>query len=243
MRRSEGHENRPVGCQDTPRPGSRGRTPFKTSGQRSLTSFPSRPFAALASLVIANASILTPEATLRLGAKRGAQVEKAPDPGESKSEPSSSESTEKSSSNSVHHISRKMLVAGGSIFSAIAVAAGTPLVIKAVDHYFFTPDQQVTTPSPAPPPQGTETANSNPCLPSEVWDPGRSLCHPTSPGQAVTGNPCFAYEYWDPPTGLCHPGPFGPSPANSRDNPCYEFEWYDVAANECVFVPEDQRPA
>jgi hypothetical protein len=170
-------------------------------------------------------------------------VENPPDPGTSKPEPSSSESTEQSSSTSGHHIPRKILVAGGSIFSAIAVGAGTPLVIKAVDRYFLTPDQPMTTSSPTPPPPGTEAANGNACLPGEIWDPGRGLCHPAAPGQAVTQNPCRAYEYWDPPKGVCHPGPVGPSPANSGDNPCYEFEWYDVPGDECVFVPEEQRPA
>ena len=166
-----------------------------------------------------------------------------PDPGESKPAPSSSESTEQPSSNSVHHISRKMLVAAGSIFSAIAIGAGTPLVIKVVDRYFLTPDQEVSTSSPAPPPQGTETANDNPCMPGDIWDPDRGLCYPTPPDQAVTENPCLAYDYWDPPRNLCHPGPVDPSPANSVDNPCDQFEWYDVPADECVFVPEDQRPA
>jgi hypothetical protein len=169
-------------------------------------------------------------------------VENPPDPGTSEPEPSSSESTEQSSSTSGHHIPRKILVAGGSIVSAIAIGAGTPLVVKVVDRYFLTPDQQVTTSSPAPPPQGTEPANGNPCLPGDIWDPGRSLCYPPPPGQAVPQNPCFAYEYWDPPRGLCHPGPVDPSPANSGDNPCDQFEWYDVPTDECVFVPEDQRP-
>jgi hypothetical protein len=112
-------------------------------------------------------------------------VENPPDPGTSEPEPSSSESTEQSSSTSGHHIPRKILVAGGSIVSAIAIGAGTPLVVKVVDRYFLTPDQQVTTSSPAPPPQGTEPANGNPCLPGDIWDPGRSLCYPPPPGQAV----------------------------------------------------------
>jgi len=136
-----------------------------------------------------------------------------------------------------------MLVAAGSIFSAIAIGAGTPVVVKVVDRYFLTPDHQVSTSSPAPPPQGTETANDNPCMPGDIWDPARDLCYVTPPDQGVTGNPCLAYDYWDPPTGLCHPGPVDPSPANSIENPCYAFEWYDIGADKCVFVPEDERPA
>ena len=143
-------------------------------------------------------------------------MENPPDPGKSKPEPSSSEPTEQSSSKSVHHISRKMLVAGGSILSAIAIGAGTPLVVKVVDRYFLTPSQEVTTSSP------------------------RSTASRNRDGER---QPCFAHEYRDPPRGLCHPGPVGPSPDNSGDNPCDQFEWYDVPANECVFVPEDQRPA
>ena len=136
-----------------------------------------------------------------------------------------------------------MLVAAGSIVSAIAIGAGTPLVVKVVDRYFLTPEQEVSTSSPAPPPQGAETANDNPCMPGDIWDPDRGLCYPTPPDQAVTENFCLAYEYWDPPRDLCHPGPVDPSPANSVDNPCDQFEWYDVPADRCVFVPEDQRPA
>jgi hypothetical protein len=170
-------------------------------------------------------------------------VKNPSDPAESKPAPSSSESTEQSSSNGVKHISRKMLVTVGSIVSAIAVGAASPLVVKVVDRYFLTPDQEASTSSPAPPPQGTETANDSPCMPGDIWDPGRGLCYAAPPDEALPENPCLAYEYWDPPRNLCHPGPVEPSPATSLDNPCDEFAWYDVPANECVFVPEDQRPA
>jgi hypothetical protein len=106
--------------------------------------------------VIDTPPILTPTALDDL--RGGAQVKNPTDPGESKTAPSTSGSTEQSSSNSVKHISRKMLVAVGSIISAIAIGAGTPLVVKVVDRYFLTPDHQVSTSSPAPPSQGTQPA-------------------------------------------------------------------------------------
>jgi len=192
----------------------------------------------------------------------GAQVKNPSDRGESKTAPSTSGSTEQSSSNSVKHISRKMLVAVGSIISAIAIGAGTPLVVKVVDRYFLTPDHQVSTsspappsqgtqpappslgPEPAPPPQETETAEAPPqCPPGDVWDSSNGDCYYQMPsGQAATENPCLAYDYWDPPKG-CLPGPVDPSQGNSGENPCEAFYWYNTPAGECIFVFENERPA
>jgi hypothetical protein len=175
------------------------------------------------------------------------------DPGESKTAPSTSGSTEQSSSNSVKHISRKMLVAVGSIISAIAIGAGTPLAVKVVDRYLLTPDHQVSTSSPAPPSQGTqptpppeetETAEApSRCPTGDIWDPSNGDCYYQMPsGQAATENPCPAYDYRDPQKG-CLPGPVDPSPANAGENPCEAFYWYNTSAGECIFVFENERPA